>query len=346
MPRSAEKAHRADFPMIRRLSAMDKNPKDTSRRLVEASLWAAVFQAAEEAGDRTLAFRHRASFRRFAIPKAGSSKKRVIQEPDKTTMALARALDKALWKTWTPKFESGFKPDSGQLVVLDQLRLEMAEGSAEIISLDLKRAFEAVSAKQIYAAFKKRGFSRAISRLVIRLTTQNGRLVMGSPLSPQVFAIVIEETLNEVEGLNWVKGITAYADDIYVLAIPGEVPTNWKRIIKTILWTRAFQRLNASKTNRPRSELLALGAKIDKQGRVVGLRPHIDSKIRACQLRIAKGGKWTTRKGLIDPEPVLDSLSRYRTLLLETDRIADSEDFLTSLFGKTRRAHIVSTVIL
>ena len=284
-------------------------------------LWGQLFHLVEQRGlPRTSVWSHKAHWTRFTVPKADGSR-RPIEAPDDLTKAMARVLDAWLWKQWSPRYESGFKPGEGTPEVLDRLA-EWRSRRFGIVALDLASAFSRVHASQVNSALRALGMDKSIRRLAVRTACRDGWLVMGSPVAPQLFALVVERALFHVER-EFMPGceVIAYADDVYVATPEGApLPRRWKRKLSKLLWVHARQRLNTRKTEyvSPRSPLHALGVRISKTGNNTALRPATQSRMHAMQAAARGDGQWRTLHGPVDASAAAESAKRWASLVLHT----------------------------
>lgn len=297
------------------------------------SLWAALFNLQEEWEMPRHMVWKKASFRNFGIPKADKGT-RYISAPDEWSKARAKVLDAWLWKQWEPRYELGFRPGQGTPVVLDILR-EWKADNGDILSLDLSTAFARVSAKQVYAAVKDCVGNADIARLAVKLGCQRGRLVMGAPVAPQLFALVMEPMLDELKQEKWVSDIVAYADDIYIQIRRGYLPKKYRKIVRGILF-KGYQKLNTTKTSmiRAHQPMHALGVRVESDAEIRTLRVR---RLHAARRAANGDGLWRTRKGQTQAKAVYGAMRAHKRVFTVPGADIFGDEERVSIQSQTRR---------
>ena len=239
--------------------------------------------------------RHRAAFwRGFAsseddwkhstIPKADGST-RPISEPGDWGKDCGEYIAARIWKSFQPFQEVGFAPGTGSPVALEELQWHMSR-NRDVVALDIKGAFNALSAKQVFDLMKAAGASTEVARIAVRSCCSEGRMMMGATLSPALFALAMYEVSQQILSAfgNQVGQVLAYADDLYLIPFEGVDVNRLKKQVRFLLWQVMKFKLSTGKSQWYRSHLgaRALGASISTDGRIRP-RPKMRSRIRGLQ---------------------------------------------------------------
>ena len=164
--------------------------------------------------------------KRVEIPKPDSTEKRLLGIPSVRDRVLAQSLKLSLEKLFEPEFSPnsfGFRPERGQQQAISQARDIVNRGKNWVVDIDLEKFFDRINHDKVIYLLKRKVNDKRVLRLVglcLRsgVLTADGQYlpsregsVQGSPLSPLLSNIVLDELDKELErrGLEFCR----YADD-------------------------------------------------------------------------------------------------------------------------------------
>lgn len=258
------------------------------------------------------------SWTKFTIPKKDGTR-RDIYEPSKWGKIVGNIVAKAIFadEDFETYQEVGFRPGTGTPVALGVIGYARDVHEMDTLSVDIRRAFEALTAKQVYELCVDHGASSEVARIIVRATCQGGRLRMGATGSPAVFSLAMARVCADLEdNLMWVSGTVAYADDLTIFTTPETYPGT-KKALRDL--KRSFWRVMRFKLSRPKSfftphraELTTLGS-VHRPGRGWNPRPAIRKKMEGMA-HACKSGRadepYASSKAL-NPPTVEDALRGF-----------------------------------
>lgn len=163
--------------------------------------------------------------KRVRIPKPGSTEERLLGIPCVRDRVLQQSIRMSLEKLFEPEFSPnsfGFRPNRGQQNAIAQAQQFVKEGKTWIVDIDLEKFFDTINQDRLLYLLKRKVDDSRVLRLV-GLTLRSGVMdndlfeksskgaVQGSPLSPLLSNIVLDELDKELEkrGLSFCR----FADD-------------------------------------------------------------------------------------------------------------------------------------
>jgi len=163
--------------------------------------------------------------RRVMIPKPGSTKERPLGIPcirDRVLQYAIKAVIEPLYEKDFSESSYGFRPKRRQQQALDRAKALVQEGKEWVVDIDLENFFGTINHDRLMATLAKKINDKRVLRL-IGMTLRSGVMdngnleptsegsVQGSPLSPLLSNIVLDELDKELEkrGLSFCR----WADD-------------------------------------------------------------------------------------------------------------------------------------
>ncbi|MHC4503849.1 MAG: reverse transcriptase family protein [Planctomycetota bacterium] len=150
-------------------------------------------------------------YREFTIPKR-SGGKRAISAPDKDTKGLQRRiLKRLLARLSCHRAAHGF--EKGRSIVTNALP---HVGRAVVVRMDIRDFFTSTSARRVRDYFRRIGWNREASDLLVKLATLDGGLPQGAPTSPRLSNLVNRRLDARLDAAARSLGgtYTRYADDL------------------------------------------------------------------------------------------------------------------------------------
>lgn len=169
-------------------------------------------------------------YREFDLPKK-NGKVRHCEDPVPTLKALHGRIAAALSRVEAPEFL--YCPVKGRCYVSNAAA---HRHSRAVRCLDIKKFFPSTPSRRVFWFFHKvMGFRSDAAGLLTDLTTFNGRLPTGSPLSPTLAYFAFYDMWAEISTFCDVKGytLTVYIDDVTVSGAHVPLRDIWH--IKTII---------------------------------------------------------------------------------------------------------------
>ena len=193
------------------------------------------------------------------IPKR-SGGKRMLGIPTVTDRMIQQAIHQVLSPKWEPEFSKysfGFRPGRNAQQAVKQAQTYVNEGYQVIIDLDLQSFFDVVNQNFLMSLLNRKIQDRMVLKL-IRKYLQAGILIdgliqerrtgtpQGSPLSPLLSNIILNELDKELEGrgLHFVR----YADDCSIFLKSKRAAWRVKRSITRFIETKLKLKVNQKKT--------------------------------------------------------------------------------------------------
>ena len=163
--------------------------------------------------------------RRVMIPKPGSTKERPLGIPcvrDRVVQYAMKAVLEPIYERDFSENSYGFRPNRRQQQALDRAKAMVQEGKEWVVDIDLENFFGTINHDRLMATLAKKIDDKRVLRL-IGMTLRSGAMingtleptregsVQGSPLSPLLSNIVLDELDKELEkrGLSFCR----WADD-------------------------------------------------------------------------------------------------------------------------------------
>lgn len=150
------------------------------------------------------------SYRRFTIPKRSGERRIAAPSPELRDLQ-RRILRRLLSRLKTHPAVHGF--ERGRSIVTNALP---HAGKEVVVRMDLRNFFESTSAERVERFFRKVGWDRKASRLLMILCTLDGSLPQGAPTSPRLSNLVNFRFDARLAGLarKLNATYTRYADDL------------------------------------------------------------------------------------------------------------------------------------
>jgi hypothetical protein len=155
--------------------------------------------------------RFRPRYREFTIPKRSGGRRRILAPDDELKRLQRRILRRLLGRLRAHPAAHGF--ERGRSIVTNALP---HRGRDAVVRLDLVDFFPSTRAARIRRYFRRIGWNRAATRILVRLCTHEGRLPQGAPTSPRLSNLVNYRLDARLAGIAAALGAvyTRYADDL------------------------------------------------------------------------------------------------------------------------------------
>ncbi len=151
------------------------------------------------------------AYRKLTIPKRTGGSRRIHAPEPSLKKLQRRILRRVLGRLRAHPCATGF--EHGHSIVSNALP---HRGQAVVVRMDLKDFFDSTDAKRVQRYFRKIGWNRDASELLVRLCTLDGGLPQGAPTSPRLSNLVNYHLDARLAGLAHGLGgaYSRYADDI------------------------------------------------------------------------------------------------------------------------------------
>ena len=214
-------------------------------------------------------------YREFAIPKRSGGTRR-IQAPDEELKRLQRSiLRRLLPRLKAHPAATGF--ERGQSIVTNA---RAHQGQAVVLRFDLCDFFPSTRAKRVKQYFRRIGWNRPATKLLMRFCTYEGGLPQGAPTSPRLSNLVNYRLDARLAGMAAKLGAvyTRYADDI-TISFPDEGPAGGRSVEYTGLDFRTGRRMQLSKLERNADTIRYVTGFVRKVVEAEGYRLHRRKKL-------------------------------------------------------------------
>lgn len=157
-------------------------------------------------------------YREFTIPKRSGGRRRITAPDKKLKQLQRRILRRLLARLRSHPGATGF--ERGQSFVTNAGR---HQGQAIVIRFDIVDFFPSISEERVKKYFRRIGWNRKATRLLVRLVTWQGSLPQGAPTSPRLSNLVNYRLDSRISVLakHFDAVYTRYADDI-TLSLPTD----------------------------------------------------------------------------------------------------------------------------
>lgn len=205
-------------------------------------------------------------------------KKRHTETPVKQLRAIHERVERILMRIEPPSFL--YCPVKGRSQISNAAR---HRGSRVFHTLDIKEYFPSTPQRRVFWFFNQiMGCARDVSAILATLTTREGHLPTGSPLSPILAFYAFYDMWTEVAAIGERNGLilTVYMDDVTVSgnAVPGDIL--WQ--IKNTIF-RTGLRYHKERVYRDRPAIVT-GIIVDGQNLLLPHRQHL--KAHAARKRM------------------------------------------------------------
>jgi len=207
-----------------------------------------------------------APVRRVEIPKPGGRGLRLLGVPtvrDRVVQATLKLLLEPLFEPHFSTHSYGFRPGRNQHQAVDAAQKVVTSGKPYVVDLDLEKFFDRIHHDRLVARMSQRVSDQRILRLVGMIlrsgvmtdglvsSTQEG-VVQGSPLSPLLSNIVLDELDRELErrGLDFCR----FADDCNIFVGSPKAAERVMDSLGRFIEKRLKLKVNREKSQVARSE--------------------------------------------------------------------------------------------
>ena len=152
-------------------------------------------------------------YREFTIPKRSGGTRRILAPADDLKSLQRTILRRLLGRLRAHPAAMGF--ERGRSIVTNA---RAHQGQAVVLRFDLVDFFPSTRAKRLRAYFRRIGWNRPATKLLLRLCTYEGGLPQGAPTSPRLSNLVNYRLDARLSGMARRLGAvyTRYADDITI----------------------------------------------------------------------------------------------------------------------------------
>ncbi|MGK5092197.1 group II intron reverse transcriptase/maturase, partial [Deltaproteobacteria bacterium TL4] len=203
---------------------------------------------------------HPQPVKRVEIPKPGTDEKRKLGIPCIRDRVLQQSIKLSLEPLFEPYFSEssfGFRPGKGQQKAIAQAQKIVKEGKDWIVDIDLEKFFDKINHEKVIHLVKRKVEDKRVIRL-IGMTLRSGVLegdklipsdegsVQGSPLSPLLSNIVLDELDKELEqrGLSFCR----FADDCNIFVGSQKAANRVMASISRFIEKRLKLKINEKKS--------------------------------------------------------------------------------------------------
>lgn len=150
-------------------------------------------------------------YRNFVIAKRNGGRRQINAPIPELKSLQRRILRRLLTRLKVHPAATGFQ--RGESFVTNARR---HQGSALVVQVDVKDFFPAISTQRVKQYFRRIGWSRAATEVLVKLCTWEGSLPQGAPTSPRLSNLVNYRLDARLDGLATAAGATysRYADDL------------------------------------------------------------------------------------------------------------------------------------
>jgi RNA-directed DNA polymerase len=230
-------------------------------------------------------------YRTFTIPKRSGGARRVCAPDDQLKGVQRRILRRLLARLPCHPCAMGF--ERGRSIVTNA---RPHAGKAVTVCMDLRDFFPSTSARGVRDYFRKIGWNRAASGLLVRLCTHEGGLPQGAPTSPRLSNLANQRLDARLSGIarRYGASYTRYADDL-AFSFGADEPETIRAVIRA---TKDVVRYEGYRLHQRRK--LHIRRRWDRQvvtGLVVNEGVNLPREtrrwLRAVEHRAANGGEAT-----------------------------------------------------
>jgi len=213
---------------------------------------------------------HPQAIKRVEIPKPGSQEKRKLGIPCVIDRLIQQAMLQVLQWRWDPTFSAfsyGFRPGRSAHQAVAQAQAYLEQGYSYVVDIDLEKFFDRVCHDRLMSRLAQRITEKRVLKLIRAFLRagilENGLMTIptegtpqGSPLSPFLSNVVLDELDKELEGRG--HRFCRYADDsnLYVRSARAgarvlasiscfitqrlKLKVNWSKSTVDRPWKRSF----------------------------------------------------------------------------------------------------------
>lgn len=252
--------------------------------------------------DKAQLRRIRPDYHEFTIPKRSGGKRRILA-PDRKLKELQRAvLHRLLARLRVHDAAMGF--ERGRSIVTNALA---HQGQAVVLRFDVRDFFPSTTAKRVQRYFRRIGWNRPATKVLLRLCTHDGGLPQGAPTSPRLSNLVNYRLDARLAGMAARLGgvYTRYADDITLsFAEDDRAKVHYiQRFVRRVVESEGYQLHHRKKLSirRRHHQQIVTGLVVNRR---VNLPRSVRRWLRAVEHRVAlQGGVWTTSSKASDYRP-------------------------------------------
>lgn len=227
------------------------------------------------------------TYREFFVPKRAGGRRRILAPDDKLKAIQRRILHRLLAGLSSHPAAMGF--EFGESIATNALK---HVAKPVVVRMDIQNFFESTRTSRVEDYFRKIGWNREASRLLVKLTTHGAGLPQGAPTSPRLSNLVNHLLDARLAGMAAKVGAeyTLYADDItFSFATDDRKAIHAViRLVKRVASENGYALHHGKKLRIRRRHQRQLVT-----GLVVNQRPNLPRRVRrwlrAVEHRAAKG---------------------------------------------------------
>ena len=163
-------------------------------------------------------------YRDFIVPKRSGGKRRIFAPNDETKRLQRRLLRRVLARLSAHPAAMGF--ERGKSIVTNA---RAHQGRPVVVRFDLVDFFPSTRAARVRRYFRRIGWNRRATKVLMRLCTHEGGLPQGAPTSPRLSNLVNYRIDARLSGMAAALGgvYTRYADDITISLADDDREAPW-----------------------------------------------------------------------------------------------------------------------
>lgn len=166
-------------------------------------------------------------------------------------------------------------------------------GNKCVLKIDIEDFFGTITERRAYGLFISLGFDKAMSYMLARLCTVNGRLAQGAPTSPMISNIIMLRFDAQMIKLakSWGLEYTRYSDDMYLTCFRYFDHKKMSLIVNNMILQHGFRENSAKRRFFPRGRTrFTLGLNTSKSSPILGRKKR--REFRAAFHRAEKNPRW------------------------------------------------------
>jgi group II intron reverse transcriptase/maturase len=246
--------------------------------------------------------------KRVEIPKPGGKGVRLLGIPIVKDRVLHMAIKMVLEPILDPTFSEssfGFRPGKNQQQAVQQAQKIVCSGKEHVVDIDLSKFFDRINHDRLIFRLKRHIEDSRVLRLIgmilrggimidgVKTPSEEGS-VQGSPLSPLLSNVVLDELDKELEKRN--LEFCRYADDCNIFARTQKGAERLMNSIKKFIETKLKLKVNEEKSKtRKSNEVKFLGMTI-VDGAIAIAKAAIKKALEKVKDLIPRGSHLTIKK--------------------------------------------------
>jgi len=231
----------------------------------------------------------RPHYREFTIPKRSGGRRRILAPEPELKALQRRILRRLLGRLKVHDAAMGF--ERGKSIVSNA---RAHRGQAVVMRFDIRDFFPSTNVKRVRRYFRRIGWNRRATKLLLRLCTHDGGLPQGAPTSPRLSNLVNYRLDARLAGMAARLGAvyTRYADDVTIsFAEDDRVRVHYvQRFMRRVIESEGYQLHHRKKLSvrRRHHRQTVTGLVVNER---VNLPREVRRRLRAIEHRSRLSGR-------------------------------------------------------